>query len=310
MADNFAVKDSAGTAVTLGSKDLSNVHFTKHIVVDAEGHIAEVGDVDGALDERVDGFVLTASALMATDSAASAGSKLVPALVESTAAPNLLVGVRNGSNQMPAGDAAARPIFTKLTDGTDTALIDDVDSALDERLDGYQLVASALHAIDGAASAGSKLVQLAVESTAAPNLLVGVKNGANQMPAGDAAARAIVVTPAAVAANGGSMYSVTGLVGTAVAIKASAGTLYSLVITNTHSATQYVQVWDTAAASVTVGTTAPKLTVAIPTAATLVVPLGAIGLTFGTAISIAATTTATGATGATASTVHVCGSYK
>lgn len=86
------------------------------------------------------------------------------------------------------------------------------------------------------------------------------------------------------------------LVATAQVIKASAGQLYGYYAFNPEAATTFVHFYNTAAASVTVGTTNPLFTLAIPAgaAANLMNPLG---ITFSNAgWSCAATTTAGGNT--------------
>lgn len=86
------------------------------------------------------------------------------------------------------------------------------------------------------------------------------------------------------------------LVATAQAIKASAGQLYGYYMFNPEAAVTFVHFYNTAQASVTVGTTNPLFTVAVPagSAANLAVPQG---ITFSNAgWSCAATTTAGGNT--------------
>lgn len=86
------------------------------------------------------------------------------------------------------------------------------------------------------------------------------------------------------------------LVATAQVIKASAGQLYGYYAYNPESAVTFVHFYNTAAASVTVGTTSPLFTIAIPagSAANLSIPQG---ITFSNAgWSCAATTTAGGNT--------------
>lgn len=118
MSDNITVKDSGGSAVVLGAKDLASVFLVKHLIVDDAGDIAQVVDLDGAIDERVDGCLATAANLFAQDTAAAAGSQQVALLVTSTAAPNLRVTHYDGANKMPAGDAVGRPIFVRVGNGT------------------------------------------------------------------------------------------------------------------------------------------------------------------------------------------------
>jgi hypothetical protein len=86
------------------------------------------------------------------------------------------------------------------------------------------------------------------------------------------------------------------LVATAQVIKATAGQLYGYYIYNPEAAVTFVHFYNTAAASVTVGTTSPLFTVAVPAgaAANLSLPFG---ITFSNAgWSCAATTTAGGNT--------------
>jgi len=110
VADNLTIRDGGGTSRTLGAKDISSVYHPYQIRTDASGNVTPAGDavgravvvkvgdgttlqsfvdVDGAIDERTDHYVASAAALMATDSAASAGAKLVPVQCVSTAVPIL-----------------------------------------------------------------------------------------------------------------------------------------------------------------------------------------------------------------------------
>ncbi len=154
MADNRTIRNASGTSVTMASDEVSSNIFADRVrVTNSDGtKDIEVDDVDGALDERVDGFALTAAALMGTDAAASAGAKLVPLQAVSTAVPILKAALYNAAGTALAGS--------------------DVDGALDERLDVYQPVAAALMAADAAASAGSKQVPVGLYSTAVHALLV------------------------------------------------------------------------------------------------------------------------------------------
>ena len=93
-----------------------------------------------------------------------------------------------------------------------------------------------------------------------------------------------------------------GMVATAQTIKTSAGTLYTMIVTNNSATVQFAQVYDTAAGSVTAGTTAVVLQVAVPPNTTVVVNLPQ-GMPFATAIAATATTTMDGATGAGANTI-------
>ena len=85
---------------------------------------------------------------------------------------------------------------------------------------------------------------------------------------------------------------------TAQVIKASAGRLYFLEISNPNDADAFIQLFDVAAGSVSVGTTTPKLSLFVPagdgTKDGAMDKVFAIPVHFGTAITYACTTTATG----------------
>lgn len=82
---------------------------------------------------------------------------------------------------------------------------------------------------------------------------------------------------------------------TAVAVDASAGTLWGYYFYNPNASACYVQFWNTAQGSVTVGTTAPILSLAIPATSAANVQF-AVGHAYSTAITIAATTARAGGT--------------
>lgn len=87
----------------------------------------------------------------------------------------------------------------------------------------------------------------------------------------------------------------TALTNTAVAIKASTGRVYYYHIYNPNVTGAFIQFYNVAAGSVTVGTTAAQRILFIPAGGVLDTPI-TIPWSFSTAISYAATTTATGGT--------------
>lgn len=107
---------------------------------------------------------------------------------------------------------------------------------------------------------------------------------------------------------GAASASVTGLdtfrnaalSNTDVAVKASAGRVHGYNFFNPGTALAYVHFYDLATADVTVGTTTPKLSIALPSSATAQVGvdtgLGGPPITFATAITVAASTTPGGGT--------------
>lgn len=106
---------------------------------------------------------------------------------------------------------------------------------------------------------------------------------------------ALWVSLAPAIANGESMFLANAMSTTVKAVKASAGQLYSYHCYNPAAAATYIQIFNTASGSVVLGTTTPVLSLGIPAggAGNLEWPNG---LAFSTAISAAATTTATGLT--------------
>ena len=94
--------------------------------------------------------------------------------------------------------------------------------------------------------------------------------------------------------NASSSDGATALTSTAQVIKASAGQVYGWYIYNPNATAQFVQLYNTAAASVTVGTTSPLFMLTIPATAGANVEF-TNGITFSNAgFSIAATSTAGG----------------
>jgi hypothetical protein len=91
--------------------------------------------------------------------------------------------------------------------------------------------------------------------------------------------------------NGTTSDGGTAVSTTAVAVKASAGQLYGWFLYNPNDEVSFVNFYDVAQGSVTVGTTNPLFQIAIPAgqAANLMAPFG---ITFGTAITVSGTKTA------------------
>lgn len=106
--------------------------------------------------------------------------------------------------------------------------------------------------------------------------------------------------------NASSSDGSTALTNTAQVIKASAGQVYGWFIYNPNSSAQYVQFYNTAAASVTVGTTTPLFMITIPPTAAANVEF-TNGITFSNAgFSWAATSTAGGNGAPTTALDAVC----
>lgn len=73
-------------------------------------------------------------------------------------------------------------------------------------------------------------------------------------------------------------------------VKGSAGTIYSITVSSTRASTCYLKFHNSA--TVTPGTTAVAITIAVPTNSTVTVPFGATGMRFGTGICLSITAAA------------------
>ena len=76
-------------------------------------------------------------------------------------------------------------------------------------------------------------------------------------------------------------------------VKGTAGTVYGMLVTNTATATRWLKFYNATAANVTVGSTTPVITWGIPGNSSDDISgaaLGAMGIQFDTAITVAATT--------------------
>lgn len=125
--------------------------------------------------------------------------------------------------------------------------------------------------------------------------------------------RKVIVTPQPHTAGGLTTFRSLDLDETEEEVKATAGQVYGMWVTNTATSTRFIKFYNATAASVTVGTTTPVLTIGIPGNSSDdisgVFNLGGQGAEFTTAITVAATTGAadadTGAPGANEVIVNI-----
>jgi hypothetical protein len=110
------------------------------------------------------------------------------------------------------------------------------------------------------------------------------------------------------ATSGGLSFKSAQTGATATAIKASAGQLYGYDLYNNNSTQAYVQIFNVASGSVTLGTTVPDMVIVIPANGGRNVEYNN-GIAFSTAISYACTTTRTGSS-AMANAIDVNFFYK
>ena len=239
MANNYTVRDGNGNSLTISSTDVGT---------GVEAPNVRVCDATAANFMPVMAAVGSAGYIYVTD----------------------------GTHTMPTGDAAARPVYVDISDGT--------------RVITVKAASTAAQATDTA------LVVRPMMPT----------DGTNTQPAMDAVSRAGYVAPVATATSGTSKPTagspIQNLNASKVAVKASAGTLYGFIIENAQNAITFVQLFDAASGSVTLGTNKPDLEIAVAAnggsgATMYALPLPAVGWPFGTALTIAATTTSGGNTG-------------
>ena len=107
---------------------------------------------------------------------------------------------------------------------------------------------------------------------------------------------------ASATATGSDIFRTAALTNVAQAVKASAGTFYGYHFQNPNTSGAWVQIYNVAAGSVTVGTTTPNISFFVPAGGALDT-MGSVPIAFGTAISTAATTTAGGGTAPTTNLV-------
>jgi hypothetical protein len=137
---------------------------------------------------------------------------------------------------------------------------------------------------DGTSSAAVKAASTAPVATD-PALVVGISPNSPTL----------LVQSVAGTSGGWSVNSQTGLTNTKVAVKASAGTFAGYMLYNPSASASYVQVFDVASGSVTLGTTPPTYVIGLPAGAAANVEFK-VGIPHATAITLAATATATGST--------------
>ena len=130
--------------------------------------------------------------------------------------------------------------------------------------------------------------------TDAPCTLPATVTSCSQVATEKAIANAVNSPPPLGTTGGWTPLRINALTTTAVAIKGTAGQLGMIMCFNNAAATTYFQVFNVAQANVTVGTTLPTLSFPVAAGASAGFALPLVGMQFSTAMSIAATTTATG----------------
>jgi hypothetical protein len=259
-------------------------------------------DVAGYLNFRVRCSAFTSGTAVVSISASSgggamgldaplpAGTNIIGALV---ANQSTNIAQMNGVTVTMGAGASGTGVqrVAIATDGqgqiADNAGFTDTATRLD--MAGYifdEVAGTALTENDGAAARiDSKRAQVMVfedETTRGQRATVNSSKGLHVTPVGH---------------TSGGLSAATGSIGaTATAVKASAGQVYGWFFYNSNASVSYVQFFNTATGSTTVGTTTPVYSLGIPASsgANVMMP---IGIAHSTAITIAITTTRAGSTG-------------
>jgi len=297
VADNFESNAGSG-GDTFAADDIAGVKYPRSkIIIGADG--ANDGDVSSANPLPVTGTVAVTNAGLTELAAAINGSSQVDVNIAASAASvavtnaglTELAAAINASSQMDVNIAASNATITVSSHDVTNAgtFAVQVDGSA---LTALQLIDDPVFADDAAFTIGTSKVMVAG----------GVVDDASTDSAdeGDAAAvrlttdRKVVVNPQPHTTGGLSTARSLDLDETEEDIKTAAGQVYGWNITNFATSTRYVKFYNATAANVTVGTTTPLFTLAIPGNATddtmLAQALGGMGITFDTAISWAATT--------------------
>jgi hypothetical protein len=292
MAENVAITPGSGDVV--GADDISGVKYQRvKLIHGADG--VNAGDVATANPLPV---VQTGTPALATGAATSANQS-----TEITALGSLLTELQlkadltetqpisAASLPLPSGasTAAKQPALgTAGTASADVITVQGITSMTALKVDGSAVTqpVSGTVAVTGVSTAANQATEIA-SLASIDGKITAVNTGAVVISSGH-------VNVDAQTGNGNSMFRNTALSNTAVAVKASAGNLSGCHIYNPNSSAAFVQFYNVAQGSVTVGTTTPDWTIFVPA-------LGGVDgdilpTSFTTAITVAATTTITGGT--------------
>ena len=274
MAENVAITPGSGDVV--GADDISSVKYQR------------VKIIQGA-DGVNDGDVSSSAPLQVT--LANTGANATAVVVDGSASTQPISGTVTATSGTAANLKAE---VTGATAGSGTAT-GAIRVELPTNGTGTIATVGAVTAISNALPAGTNAIgKLAANS--------GVDIGDVDVTSISAGTNNIgQVNVAPQTANGLSVFNATSsdgataLTNTAQVIKASAGQLYGWFIYNPNATAQFVQLYNTAAGSVTVGTTNPLFMLTIPATSGANVEF-TNGITFSNAgWSAAATSTAGGA---------------
>lgn len=195
--------------------------------------------------------------------------------VQQTTAANLKVDLSGTAANATAikvdGSATTQPVSGTITANAGTGTFG---------VNNSQVGGNTISTGNGVSGTGVQRVTIASDST-----------GQVTLAAGSNTVGSVNILPNTT--GGWSVNSQTALTSTKVAVKASAGTFGGYMIYNPNASVTYIQVFDVASGSVTLGSTTPTYVIPIPAGAAANVEF-TLGINHVTAITLAATTTATG----------------
>lgn len=328
MADNVTANSGSGGA-TFAADDIGGVHFPRtKLTIGADG--ANDGDVSAANPLPVTGTVAVTNGGLTELAAAINGSSQLDVNIAASAATvavsnaglTELAAAINASSQMDVNIAASGATVPVSNAGlTELAAAINASSQMDVNLaaSNATVTVAAHHVtnagtfavqVDGNALTALQLIDntIIVDDAAFTPATTSVSMAGFQadeastdsVNEGDAGAarmtldRKLIVNPQPHSAGGLSVFRSLDLDETEEDVKTSPGCLYKLRITNRTTSVRYVKLYNNTAANVDVGTTTPLDTIPIPANASdytvLTESFGGMGLTFDTALSIAATT--------------------
>jgi hypothetical protein len=324
MADNVVADPGAGGS-TFATDDIAGVHYPRSKVsLGADGTAVDAIGVSAALDSTGSGVQAT-GVLGQFDDAATATvteNQFAPvrissrrALLVEGVASGTVIPVSDGADSLTVDNAALSVVgggaeatalrVTIANDSTGVVSVDDNGGALTVdnggtfavQVDGSAL--TALQLIDDIVKTDDAAFTPATDEVAVAGFFAD-ETATDSVDEGDAGAarmtldRKQIVTPYPHTAGGLTIFRSIDLDETEEEVKGSAGQVYGLWVTNTATSTRWLKFYNATAANVTVGTTAPVITIGIPGNTSDDVSgnfgPGGMGIAFDTAITVAATT--------------------
>lgn len=283
VADNggtLSIDDGAGSITVDGTVTANLASGTNNIgdvdvltvPADPFGANADAASATGSISAKLrfiasTGIPITGTVTVGSHAVTNAGTFAVQAAQSGTWTVTGTGGtfpVTDSAGSLTVDAPVGTPVFVRLSDGS--AAITNLAANC------TQIGGTTVATGNGTASAGCQRVTIASDNTAFS------VNGTLKT-----------------ATSGGFSVATGSITNTATAVKAAAGQVYGWYIYNPNASAVYVQFFNTATGSTTVGTTTPVYSIGIPATSGANV-FNAIGIAHSTAITIAITTTRAGST--------------